>query len=144
MMTGEQQSRVTELKATVAATVATRQGTPEEVRVAVVALRRELQRGGVTASSFAASLGVHVSTLCRWELDVGRREAAAPEATRRQRAPGAGFRRVEVAAPTALTPVGVSSVKQAARGLRVAHAPSGLVIDGLDVETLAALLQRMS
>ena len=28
--------------------------------------------------------------------------------------------------------------------LRVAHAPSGLVIDGLDVETLAALLRRMS
>ena len=30
------------------------------------------------------------------------------------------------------------------RGLRVAHAPSGLVIDGLDVETLAALLRRMA
>jgi hypothetical protein len=28
--------------------------------------------------------------------------------------------------------------------LRVAHAPSGLVIDGLDVESLAALLRRMS
>ena len=32
----------------------------------------------------------------------------------------------------------------AGRGLRAAHAPSGLVIDGLDVETLAALLRRMS
>jgi hypothetical protein len=30
------------------------------------------------------------------------------------------------------------------RGLRVAHAPSGLVVDGLDVETLAALLRRMA
>jgi hypothetical protein len=30
------------------------------------------------------------------------------------------------------------------RGLRVAHGPSGLVIDGLDVETLAELLTRMS
>jgi len=32
----------------------------------------------------------------------------------------------------------------APRSLRVAHAPSGLVIDGLDVESLAALLRRMS
>jgi hypothetical protein len=31
-----------------------------------------------------------------------------------------------------------------AHGLRVAHAPSGLVIGGLDKETLAALLRRMS
>jgi hypothetical protein len=31
-----------------------------------------------------------------------------------------------------------------ARSLRVAHAPSGLVIDGLDVEMLAELLGRMS
>ena len=38
----------------------------------------------------------------------------------------------------------VPSVKLAARGLRVAHAPSGLVVDGLDVETLATLLRRMS
>jgi DNA-binding transcriptional regulator YiaG len=144
-MTEEQRSKVTELKAAVAATVATRQGTPKEVQVAAVALRRELQRGGVTAGAFAALLGVHVSTLCRWERDVGSREAAAPGATSRRRAQhGAGFRRVEVAAPTALTPPGASSVKQVARGLRVAHAPSGLVIDGLDVETLAALLRRMS
>jgi hypothetical protein len=32
----------------------------------------------------------------------------------------------------------------ASRGLRVAHAPSGIVVDGLDVETLAALLRRLS
>jgi len=30
------------------------------------------------------------------------------------------------------------------RGLRVAHPPSGLVVEGLDVETLTALLRRMS
>lgn len=34
--------------------------------------------------------------------------------------------------------------KPAGRSLRVAHAPSGLVIDGLDVQTLAELLRRMS
>jgi hypothetical protein len=30
------------------------------------------------------------------------------------------------------------------RGLRAAHAPSGIVIEGLDVDTLAALLRRLS
>jgi hypothetical protein len=144
MMTEEQRSRVAELRETVAATVATRQGTPEEVRVAVVALRRELQREGTTAGALAAELGVHVSTLCRWERDVGSGEVAAFSAKARRRSGSAGFRRVEVAAATALTPVGASSEKQVARGLRVAHAPSGLVVDGLDVESLAALLRRLS
>ena len=37
-----------------------------------------------------------------------------------------------------------TAVVSTPRGLRVAHAPSGLVVDGLDVETLAALLRRMS
>jgi hypothetical protein len=37
-----------------------------------------------------------------------------------------------------------TSVTSVTRGLRVAHAPSGLVVDGLDVETLAVLLRRMS
>jgi hypothetical protein len=38
----------------------------------------------------------------------------------------------------------VTSLTSVTRGLRVAHAPSGLVVDGLDVETLAVLLRRMS
>jgi hypothetical protein len=53
---------------------------------------------------------------------------------------------VRVPAPTARR-LRVASGSVAAptdRNLRVAHAPSGLVIDGLDVETLAALLRRMS
>jgi hypothetical protein len=48
-----------------------------------------------------------------------------------------------VAMPTSPTSA-VTSVQPASRCLRVAHAPSGLVVDGLDVETLAALLRRMS
>jgi hypothetical protein len=31
-----------------------------------------------------------------------------------------------------------------AHGLRIVHSPSGLVVDGLDVEMLAALLKRMT
>jgi len=38
----------------------------------------------------------------------------------------------------------VAATASPSRSLRVAHAPSGLVIDGLDVETLATLLRRMS
>jgi hypothetical protein len=61
---------------------------------------------------------------------------------KRSQGRGASFRMVQVAdtrsAPVAPVPA------LTARSLRVAHAPSGLVIDGLDVETLAALLRRMS
>jgi hypothetical protein len=53
---------------------------------------------------------------------------------------------VELAAPQARskpwTPTAESG--PAAPALRMAHAPSGLVIDGLDVESLAALLRRLS
>ena len=47
-------------------------------------------------------------------------------------------------APATPTMPTVAAVPSGARNLRVAHAPSGLVVDGLDVETLAALLRRMS
>lgn len=59
---------------------------------------------------------------------------------------GAGFRMVQVTqpgrTPSGAAPVPVSTAPL--RAIRVAHAPSGLVIDGLDVEGLAALLRRMS
>ena len=68
---------------------------------------------------------------------------------KKTRSRGAGFRRVEIAAAATTNTGSVpSSLYQApmisTRGLRVAHGPSGLVIDGLDVKTLAALLTRMS
>jgi hypothetical protein len=157
MMTDEQKSKVAELKSAIALAT-TGDGAPREVRVAVVSLKGELRRTGTTARELARALGVHESTLCRWEREVGggivvargevgvrgkRRVCAAPKSRERT----APFRMVEVTAATATpTPprLAVSSVKLAARGLRVAHAPSGLVVDGLDVETLAALLRRMS
>ena len=61
---------------------------------------------------------------------------------------GAGFRVVKVTGapttPLASRPATPASVPLTGRGLRVAHAPSGLVVDGLDVETLVELLRRMS
>ena len=51
---------------------------------------------------------------------------------------------VRVAASDTTAALGTTVPVSTVGGLRVAHAPSGLVIDGLDVESLAALLQRMS
>ncbi len=143
MMTDEQKSKVSELKAAIAASVSTAGGAPREVRVAVVALKRDVRRSGTTARALAAALGVHETTLCRWER--------APEASRAPEAPiqsgrGGSFRMVELTRPERTPRKGeaVSVAVTMPRGLRVAHAPSGLVVDGLDVETLAALLRRMS
>jgi hypothetical protein len=151
MMTGDQKSRVAALKAQIAATVGA--GTPLKIRAAVVALKQELRGDGITARALAASVGVHESTLCGWErAAVTRQEpmvTTGARVARKARRRGAGFRRVEIAAAAATTTSAVpSSLFQApmtsTRGLRVAHGPSGLVIDGLDVETLAVLLTRMS
>jgi hypothetical protein len=151
MMTGDQKSRVAALKAQIVATAGA--GTPLTIRAAAVALKQELRRDGITARALAASVGVHESTLCGWErAEVTRQDPVVVTAARvakKTRSRGAGFRRVEIAAAVATKTSAVpSSLFQApmssTRGLRVAHGPSGLVIDGLDVETLAELLTRMS
>jgi hypothetical protein len=151
MMTGDQRSRVATLKAQIAATAGA--GTTLTIRAAAVALKQELRRDGITARALAASVGVHESTLCGWERAAVTRPGpvvvAAAKGAKKTRSRGAGFRRVEIAAAVATNTRAVpSSLFQApmtsTRGLRVAHGPSGLVIDGLDVETLAALLTRMS
>jgi hypothetical protein len=148
MMTGEQKSKVAVLKAEIAATAGA--GTPLKVRTAVVALKQELRREGVTARALASAVGVHESTLCGWERQRGTRRDPAVATKARQR--GAGFRMVQIAEATATSMSEPSSSfsfsergsTTSARGLRVVHAPSGLVVDGLDVELLAALLKRMS
>ena len=138
MMTEEQKSKVQQLKARIAATAG---GAPPEVRVEVLALKKDLRRDGTTARALASALGVHETTLCRWERErPARRQKAALESGARGTRTS-GFRVVQLAAPEA-TPV--KSASPSSRSLRVAHAPSGLVIDGLDVETLATLLRRMS
>src|SRR5580704_18121148 len=70
MMTDEQKSKVAELKSVIAAGT-TAEGAPREVRVAAVSLKGELRRTGTTARALAGALGVHESTLCRWEREVG-------------------------------------------------------------------------
>jgi hypothetical protein len=148
MMTGDQMSKVAALKLEIAATAGA--GTPVTVRTAVLALKQELRRDGVTARDLAKAIGVHESTLCGWERQRGTlREAAV---ARRARKRGAGFRVVQIAeatatskeAPPSSTSLSVRASTPSAYGLRVVHAPSGLVVDGLDVEMLAALLKRMT
>jgi hypothetical protein len=148
MMTGEQTSRVVELKAQIAATATKPSGAPEEVRAAVVVLKKELRRAGTTARELASALGLHETTLCRWEREI-RRTERKPTRTKGPRgkvARASEFRVVQLAAPETTSTRSASAQASAtpSRGLRVAHAPSGLVVDGLDVETLAALLRRMS
>jgi len=142
MMTDEQKSKVAELKATIAATAAAPSGVPREVRDAVVVLKKELKRAGTTGRGLAAALDIHETTLCRWE----REARAGGKQAERGGGRAASFRKVQLKAETP-TPVHTTSALVSAttpRGLRVAHARSGLVVDGLDVETLAALLRRLS
>jgi hypothetical protein len=145
MMTDEQKLKVTELKAAIAASSPTAGGAPRKVRAAVLLLKQELRRAGTTARVLAGALGIHETTLCRWEREGGARTAgagrrSAKRSTRGASKRGTSFRMVQVVAqeksPAASWP--------APRGLRAAHPPSGIVIEGLDVDTLAALLRRMS
>ena len=148
MMTDEQKSKVAELKAALASTAATPSGAPPEVRKAVLSLKHELREGGTPARKLAELLRIHETTLCRWERQEATRSetkmvATSPTLATGEREGLASFRVVQVATPSPgvrrPVPSGLSG-----RGLRVAHAPSGLVVDGLDVETLAALLRRLS
>jgi hypothetical protein len=148
MMTDEQKTKVAELKAAIEATATTMAGVPLDVRAEVIALKRELQREGMTSRALAAVLGVHESTLCRWGREDGVAQRAGASSARRSGGM-ASFRVVEVmsasATPRSAPPsVSVPACMVTPRGLRVAHAPSGLVVDGLDVETLVVLLRRMS
>jgi len=139
MMTDIQKSKVAELRAAIAASALG--GAPRAVRAAALVLKEELYQVGTTARELAEALGIHETTLCRWQRDGG--SGCGPMASpKRSQGRGASFRMVQVAEtrPAPVAPVPALT----ARSLRVAHAPSGLVIDGLDVETLAALLRRMS
>ena len=144
-MTDDQKSKVAELKALIAATATASEGAPAKVRATVLELKRELRRAGITARALAAAIGVHETTLCRWEKDrVMTRDRPAAKKTPRG---SAGFRVVQMAVSPSTTALSLSAAQAGtapAHGLRITHAPSGLVIDGLDLETLAALLRRLS
>ena len=149
MMTDEQKSKVAELRSAITASGPANTGAPHEVRAAVLVLKAELRQAGTTARELAKGLGIHETTLCRWqqEGDARHEPAVAAKASKRGRGGGsAGFRVVHVRASDgrATRVASVAVTAPPPRSLRVAHAPSGLVIDGLDVESLAALLRRMS
>ena len=144
-MTDDQKSKLDALKAVIAATAKTPAGTPVKVRATALELKRELRRAGIRARALAAAIGVHETTLCRCEKDpVMTRDRPAAKKTHRR---SAGFRVVQMAvSPSPIVP-SLSAAQTGAtpaRGLRVAHRPSGLVIDGLDIETLAALRDRLA
>jgi hypothetical protein len=146
-MTDEQKSKVAALKSVIAASAPASGGAPREVRAAALVLKEELRQVGTTARELAKGLGIHETTLCRWqqEGDTGRGPAVSAKVAKGGRGGGsAGFRVVHVRAPDTRVTAVASVAAPPPRSLRVAHAPSGLVIDGLDVEGLAALLRRMS
>ena len=143
MMTDDQKSQVAGLKAAIAASSQGTGGAPQEVRAAVLALKEELRHGGITARVLTEALGIHKTTLSRWQHDGGSSRGPAVSG-KPSRERGAGFRMVQVADTKSARAASASVSAPTPRSLRVAHAPSGLVIDGLDVETLAALLRRMS
>jgi len=141
MMTDDQKSKVAELKAAIAASSRGTGGAPQEVRAAVLVLKEELRQGGTAAGLLTAALGIHKTTLSRWQHDAGSSRGPAVLGKHSEER-GTGFRMVQVADTKSARVA--SAPAPSARSLRVAHAPSGLVIDGLDVETLATLLRRMS
>lgn len=135
MLTDKQRSKAVELKGEVATAAG---------RAAVVELKKEVQRGGATARELAAALGVHETTLCRWEREA---RARGGQKGRHREAPSGGassFRAVTLRAPDTRVGLGAPAPMPVVGGLRVAHAPSGLVVDGLDIESLAELLRRLS
>lgn len=150
MMTGAQRAKAKRLRAAIAATAATKDGAPRDVRQEAITLRKEVQQEGTTACTLAAALGVHPTTLYRWEREEGAQESSALDV----------FQRVQVVAsaePRALPPAEASMVPvmsaraaspklrgEGASGLRVVHVPSGLMIEGLDIEALVVLLRRMT
>jgi hypothetical protein len=145
-MKDEQRSRVAELRTAIAGSDRAAGGASREIRAAALVLKQELRRAGTTARVLAGALGIHETTLCRWEREGGADAAGAARRSSKRSPPvankpsrEASFRMVRVAAPEEK-----STASPTSRGLRAAHAPSGIVIEGLDVDTLAALLRRLS
>ena len=96
MMTDDQKSKVAELKAAIAASAPATGGAPQEVRAAALVLRDELRQEGTTARVLARALGIHETTLCRWQHVVVPARKPSVSAKRDQ-GRGAGFRMVQVA-----------------------------------------------
>ena len=98
-------------------------GVPMETRARAVALMQAgLEAGTRSVRDLARELGVHEMTMYRWARDVEGKPSPKPTKKR-------AFQQVRVVAePTTL---------------RAAHPSSGLVLDALDVRTMAALLREL-
>ncbi len=92
---------------------------PEALRAAAVDYQREREREGASLRAVAAELGLSDATLARWS----RRPPESPVV----------FRAIEVVAEPAER-----------RDAIVVHGPRGLRIEGLSVEALARLIERLS
>lgn len=110
------------LRAAIAATADSRNagGVPHDVRRRVVEHVAVQRAEGISSRVTAATLGVHETTLFRWAREARTRDVAFREVVVAERVDGRGG------------------------PLRAVHAASGLVIEGLDIETLAALLARFA
>lgn len=92
---------------------------PEALRAAAIEYQREREREGASVREVAAELGVSDASLARW--------------SRRAQEPPVLFRAIEVVA---------EPVER--RDAVVVHGPRGLRIEGLSVEALARLIERLS
>lgn len=140
MTTKNRETTVSSLRESIAEAAARggAQGVPHDLRRQVVEFTAAERRAGRTARSTATALGVHESTLCRWTRESGARERGAASPRK-----GDAFRAVRVATTPARAAIATAALSPVAT-LRVAHAPSGLVIDGLDVDALGRLLRSLS
>jgi transposase-like protein len=99
-------------------------GVPIETRArAVAVMRADLKAGTRSVRELARELGVHEMTMYRWARDVAGKPSPKPTKTE------AAFRQVYIVdEPTTI---------------RAVHPSSGLVLDALDVRTMAALLREL-
>ena len=79
MMTDEQRSRVAALKSAITASGPASGGAPHEVRAAALVLKEELRQVGTTARELAKGLGIHETTLCRWQQEGDTRRERSEE-----------------------------------------------------------------
>jgi len=92
---------------------------PPSLRADVLRHARARLAAGEATSAIATDLGLHVATLASW---IGRASLA----------------------PATFARVAVLAEPPATAGALVVHTPQGLRIDGLDLDSLVTLLQRLA
>lgn len=118
-----QRERAEELRVALAGRGGRGRAYPVALRRLAVAYFVQRRDEGAAVDEIGPEIGLSSSTLSRWEQDM-----------RGQDEPSQGFEVVHVVEEAAKAP---------ARGL-VVHGPSGLRVEGLDLDGLAELLRRLS